>query len=205
MRLLADRDAVVRDHQDRSRERAELETSQQVMDLELRRASLEQELHEVLDEWRRLTLAARLVEEGLRRFEERHQPGVLTEASALFTEVTGGRYRRIVQSGQAEGFAVVTADGTHRSPAELSQGTTEQLYLCIRLGLVAEMTRSGRALPVVMDDVLVNFDDERAEAMARTLARFTQEHQLLFFTCSSRTRDLLAGAAPEADLREMSG
>jgi uncharacterized protein YhaN len=201
--ILAERDEVLREHQDRARDRERLEASTDVMDLELQKSALEQELHDVLDDWRRLRLSAQLIEEALRRFEEAHQPGVLREASTLFARVTGGRYPRIVQADGRESFVVVAADGTHRSPSELSQGTKEQLYLCIRLGLVAELARNGRSLPVVMDDVLVNFDDERAIAMAEVLAAFAEEHQLLFFTCSSRTRDLLSTTAPEAEIRQI--
>lgn len=201
--LEARRDAVLREHQDRARacERLEQETS--VMDLELHKSALEQELREVVDDWRQLRLAARLVESALDRFEGQHQPGVLREASRLFDRVTAGRYPRIVQSDGRAGFSVLTASGTHRETSELSRGTTEQLYLCIRLGLVAELARGGRALPVVMDDVLVNFDDERAAAMAAVLADFASEHQLFFFTCSSRTRDLLAALGPSVEVRNL--
>ena len=195
------RDAVLREHQDHARACQELEQSTDVIDLELHRNALEQQLHDVVDDWRRLRLAARLMEVALERFEGRHQPGVLREASRLFDRVTAGRYPRIVQSDARAGFSVLTAEGTHRDPADLSRGTTEQLYLCIRLGLVAELARSGRGLPVVMDDVLVNFDDRRAAATAGVLADFASDHQILFFTCSSRTRDLLAAAGPQVDVR----
>jgi uncharacterized protein YhaN len=195
------RDEILREHQDRARDRERLEASTDVMDLELSKAALEQELREVLDEWRHLRLAGRLVETALERFEGQHQPGVLREASRLFSGVTGGRYARIMQTDAAAGFSVVSREGTHRALSELSRGTTEQLYLCIRLGLVAELARGGRSLPVVMDDVLVNFDDARATAMAEVLGAFAEEHQLLFFTCSTRTRDLLTGVRSDVDSR----
>ena len=195
------RDAILREHQDRARDRQRLEASTVVMDLELRKASLEQELREVIDEWRQLRLAGRLIEAALERFERQHQPGVLREASQLFAQVTGGRYARIVQSDGRAGFSVVSNEGTHRGLGELSRGTTEQLYLCIRLGLVAELARAGRSLPVVTDDVLVNFDDARAAAMAKVLGAFADEHQLLFFTCSSRTRDLITSTGSNVDCR----
>ena len=89
------------------------------------------------------------------------------------------------------------------SRRELSRGTAEQLYLCVRLGLVAELSRTRVPLPVVMDDVLVNFDDERAAAMARVLAGFAAHHQLFFFTCNRRTRDLLVGAAAGVEERAL--
>jgi uncharacterized protein YhaN len=201
--LQKERDGILRQHQDRARDRERLEESTGVMDFELMKTAREQELREVIDEWRRLRLAGRLIEAALERFEAKHQPGVLREASRLFASVTDGRYPRIVQSEGRTGFSVVTADGTHRSPEELSQGTTEQLYLCVRLGLVAELARGGRSLPVVMDDVLVNFDDQRAAAMARVLRDFATEHQVLFFTCSSWTRDLLVAAGSDVSLRSL--
>ncbi len=201
-RIRARRDEVLREHQDSARLREHLEESTDVMDLELRKSALEQELREILDEWRRLRLARGLIDAALERFEARHQPGVLRAASRLVSEVTGGRYPRIVQSDQERaGFSVLNAEGMHCSPGELSRGTAEQLYLCVRLGLVAELARTRLTLPVVMDDVLVNFDDERAAAMAEVLATFATDHQLIFFTCSSRTRDLLVAARLDVDER----
>ena len=55
--IRAQRDEVLREHQDAARLREQLEESTAVMDLELRKSALEQELREVLDEWRRLQLA----------------------------------------------------------------------------------------------------------------------------------------------------
>ena len=86
--------------------------------------------------------------------------------------------------------------------SQLSRGTTEQLYLSIRLGLAQELARRGVALPLVMDDVLVHFDPERARGMAEVLGVFAREHQVLFFTCHPATRDLLMqhGAARLVEL-----
>jgi uncharacterized protein YhaN len=201
VRVRKERDEALRAHQSAMLELERLEQSTEVVDLELEKSALEQELREVVDEWRQLRLASRLIESALERFEGRHQPGVLGEAGRLFARVTGGRYPRIVPSDERAGFSVIAADGLHRSPRELSRGTAEQLYLCVRLGLVAERARARVPLPVVMDDVLVDFDDERAAAMAGVLAEFARDHQLFFFTCSSRTRDLLLAAAPDADTR----
>jgi len=42
--------------------------------------------------------------------------------------------------------------------------------------------RSGIALPFLADDLFVNFDDERAEAGFRVLAKVARSTQILFFT-----------------------
>ena len=60
----------------------------------------------------------------------------------------------------------------------------EQLFLAIRFALVREFARRGVELPVVMDDLFVNFDQERTEAAADCLIELASEgQQVLFFTC----------------------
>lgn len=193
-------DEVLREHQDARNEKQELEGSNGVGTLELSRASLDHELVEVVARWRVLQVARCLIERTLERFEQERQPAVLQEASHYFSTVTGGRYPRIVQTAESGGFSVVDAAGGRKSPAQLSRGTAEQLYVCIRLGLIAEFSRRVGPLPVAMDDVLVNFDDDRALAMAGVLNEFSQRNacQVLVFTCSSRTKELFAKAAPVA-------
>ena len=61
----------------------------------------------------------------------------------------------------------------HSLPVEvLSRGTREQLFLSLRLALAACYARRGAPLPLVLDDVLVNFDAERAKAAASVLRDF---------------------------------
>jgi uncharacterized protein YhaN len=65
----------------------------------------------------------------------------------------------------------------------LSRGSREQLFLAIRLALVQEFARQGTALPMILDDVLVNFDQHRSEAAVDVLREFAERgHQVLLFT-----------------------
>ncbi len=63
-------------------------------------------------------------------------------------------------------------------------GAREQLFLALRLALVSSYARRGAVLPMILDDVLVNFDSQRARAAAEVLFDFAAaDHQLLVFTC----------------------
>jgi uncharacterized protein YhaN len=53
----------------------------------------------------------------------------------------------------------------------------------LRLAYVQHYATTAEPLPVVLDDVLVNFDDERATATLRALAAFASTTQVLLFTC----------------------
>ena len=67
---------------------------------------------------------------------------------------------------------------------QLSGGTREQLFLAVRLAVVGEFTRQGIELPMILDDILVNFDQLRTETAVETLLEFAAEgQQILFFTC----------------------
>ena len=73
----------------------------------------------------------------------------------------------------------------------LSRGTREAVYLSLRLALVGAYARRGATLPMVLDDVLVNFDSERARAAAKVLRDFAASgYQVLMFTCHDHVRDM---------------
>lgn len=182
---------AIRLHRDAERSRQALEESSDVAARELELGGHRAELETALRRWQVVTSARVLIEETLAEYSRTRQPPVLTEASAHLARVTGGAYTQILERDDAEGFVVLDSCGGMKAPEHLSRGTLEQLYLSLRLGLVAEFARRAGAVPVIMDDVVVNFDPVRARATAEVLASFAAEHQLLFFTCHPATAELL--------------
>ena len=64
----------------------------------------------------------------------------------------------------------------------MSEGTTDQLFLALRLAALEQSVASGVRLPFLADDLFVNFDDERARAGFEVLADLARSTQVLFFT-----------------------
>ena len=58
-------------------------------------------------------------------------------------------------------------------------------------------------MPLILDDVLVNFDPTRAASVAEVLAETALSHQVLFFTCHPHLRDLVQAVAPQAQVVEL--
>jgi uncharacterized protein YhaN len=170
---------------------AALERETDVVALATERESIIAEIREAIAEWRLLAIAESLVQGTLRRYEVERQPAVLTRAAESFSRVTEGRYTRLV--AREEDLDVLGADGGRIDAAALSRGTAEQLYLCLRLALASEFGRLSVPLPLVMDDVLVNFDPERARLAATVLIETAADHQALLFTCHPETVDMLIG------------
>jgi uncharacterized protein YhaN len=197
----------VRAHQDASNQLRELAGSAQIAQLEQRKLSLEQELDEVLQSWALLGCARLLLERTLRRHEQERQPAVLARAGERFTKVTEGRYVHLLPSvdedGGGEAIRVVSASGAELDASALSRGSVEQLYLCLRIGLAETFAERAEALPLILDDVLVNFDPARAASVAELLAETAEHHQVLFFTCHPHLSDLVHRVAPDAQVLQL--
>lgn len=153
--------------------------------------------------WARLRLAHALLDSAMRRFRERAQAPMLGVASRLFATMTGGRYTRL-RVDDTDGRPVLLAE--RAAPAQatsalaarpeligveaMSEGTADQLYLALRLAALnlrqgtfqGEGQGAGAVMPLVLDDVLMTSDDERAVCVLQALADHARSGQVLLFT-----------------------
>jgi uncharacterized protein YhaN len=65
------------------------------------------------------------------------------------------------------------------------------------LGYVLHYCRQAEPLPIVMDDVLVNFDDDRSRATLEALRDVSREVQVFFFTGQQHFVDLIGDVFPD--------
>jgi len=144
-----------------------------------------------------LAVARKLLDDEVTRFGVEHQPELLARAGAIFAHMTAGRYSGVSRLLDERGTIMANrADGKMLTPVQLSTGAAQQLYLALRLAYIQHYCARSEPLPLVMDDVLVNFDDARAEATLRTLAELSTEIQVLFFTCHPHLVELARGVVP---------
>jgi uncharacterized protein YhaN len=134
--------------------------------------------------WRERAAVGILLDEIRDEYEKFRQPETLREASTYLAKLTGGKYQRIWTPLANDILLVDTEDGTALPIEVLSRGTREQLFVSLRLALVAAYARRGIHLPMILDDVFVNFDAGRTKIAVSVLREFAHEgHQLLVFTC----------------------
>ena len=114
---------------------ARLDGGSQIIELQSLLESKRAELRDRAGEWARLTIARTLLERQMARFSARQQPGLLDSVSRLFAAMTGGRYTSVMRRVDDQ-FVAVRANGMEVTPAALSTGTREQLYLAVRLAYV---------------------------------------------------------------------
>ncbi len=176
---------------------------QRSVELSLTESGLVERVTDAIDRHLVAACAARLLADAQQRYERERQPEVVREAGRLFSTMTQGRYQSLtvpLDSGRIEAFDCQAAA---RTSDLLSRGTAEQLYLAIRLGLIARSGAVGSSLPVLMDDVLVNFDPERRQGAAEAIAQLADERQVVFFTCHPETARVFMDAADRCTLLEI--
>ena len=149
------------------------------------------EMEELKQEWQTLAVSGQMLESIRENYEAKRQPETLQEASHYLERLTEGHYTRIWTRLTGEELLVDNAQGETLSVEHLSRGTREAVYLGLRLALVDAYARRGAVLPMVLDDVLVNFDTNRARAAAEVLRDFAKNgYQVMMFTCHDHIRDL---------------
>ena len=126
-------------------------------------AALQQRIDEAIGRWQVLAVTGQVLESIRASYETDRQPETLQEASGYFSQMTQGRYRRV---WTPVGERILPRRG-RRGALAAGGGPQprgrEQLFLSLRLSLAAYFARRGAPLPLILDDVLVNFDMERAE------------------------------------------
>jgi uncharacterized protein YhaN len=196
--LTAAEEDAVRQHQSLAEEMRRLATSARIADLEQRYVALEVELDAALHQYLVLGTARGLLQRTLAQHERERQPAVVANAAAHFERVTAGRYVGLLADAGVDGRQTIRAlssSGEVIDAHRLSRGTVEQLYLCLRLGLAESFAERSVSLPIVLDDVLVNFDPERAAAVASELASSAETHQILLLTCHPHLAELVMRAS----------
>jgi len=166
----------------------------------LERAVAVERLAELAERWAVLTLAAKVVRLAMERYEKERQPEVLRHGQKYFKQMTAGRYERIFNPVGEQRFEVLTTRGRRLPPEKLSRGTAEQLYLALRLGLIEERKTHSEPVPIMMDDILVNFDSPRAEAACQAIARIAKSHQVIYLTCHPHIVELFQKQLPKANM-----
>ncbi|MEK6764869.1 MAG: AAA family ATPase [Planctomycetota bacterium] len=169
---------------------SELEKNERLGGLRLEEENLKARLQEAISEWSVNALCHKLLNDAMAVYERERQPLVLKHAGKYLDKITEGRYVRVIKKAEGNKLVVETPEGQQKSVTELSRGTAEQLYLSMRLAFIKEYANRVGTLPLIVDDILVNFDPQRAKTTIRLLDEISKENQIIMFTCHPNTLDL---------------
>ena len=126
--------------------------------------------------------------EARQELQRRFAPRITKGARDLFAQLTGDRYDRLVLAEDLSIEAAARDEDVLHSQQWRSDGTVDQLYLALRLAVARELIPTA---PLILDDALVRFDDERLVKALEILKQEAAQKQVILFTCQSRERTLL--------------
>lgn len=132
-----------------------------------------------------LTIAQQTQLKAAAELQRRFAPRISQRAQELFQKLTAGRYNRLTLAEDLSLSAGAQGENTLRGSLWRSDGTADQLYLALRLAVAEELTPDA---PLVLDDALVRFDDERLALALEILREEARTKQVILFTCQSREK-----------------
>ncbi len=156
----------------------------------LRTASCEKEsaaarIEALTAEYIEQQLGSTLLAKAMALYREKHQDPLLKRAGEYFATLTCGAFvglaidedenQRVLKGIRAQG-------GAHLDLDAMSDGTRDQLFLALRLAYIENYCENTAVCPVILDDVLMAFDDERTAATLCALQELSRKTQVLVFT-----------------------
>lgn len=147
-------------------------------------------------QWAARALCLQLFKNAKEVYEREKQPGVLKKASEYFASISDQQFRKVMAPIGEKRILVERATGEVVDTAFLSRGTAEQLYLAMRFALADEYA-ARISLPMVMDDIFVNFDQTRLQNTIKLLKTVSKQQQMIMFTCHPHVREAVTKLIPE--------
>ncbi|MFP4049758.1 MAG: ATP-binding protein, partial [Desulfovermiculus sp.] len=140
----------------------------------------------------RLRLASLVLEEAIERYRTENQDPVLALAGQYFRELTLGSFSSLRTDVDDRGEQVIVGlrgDADRVQVQGMSDGTRDQLYLALRLASLEYRLEKSEPMPFIVDDILVNFDEERTRAALQAMARLGEKNQVLVFSHHRQVAD----------------
>ena len=162
-------------------------------DLQDQLAQKREQLSSLQTEYDAITLAMDALTQANTTLQNRFSPALGARAAEIFSAITAGRYDKVLLSRDFSLSAEMAGDPVGRSIRLLSQGAADQLYLAVRLAICDMVLPAEKRVPLILDDALVSFDDDRLRAALDYLLAESEKRQILLFTCQKREMDYLSG------------
>ena len=155
--------------------------------------SLQAQISQLQEEYDALRLAMDTLTGVNSILQNRFSPQLSRRTAEIFHELTEGRYTAAALDRSFHLTARPAGDPIDRDIQLLSAGAADQLYLSARLAICELVLPPEKSIPIILDDALTNFDNERCAAALRWLKQAAAHRQILLFTCHSREADFFAG------------
>lgn len=154
---------------------------------------IREEIDRLEQEYDSLALAISALDSANNALQTRFSPALGKRTAEIFRELTGDRYQSVALDRELNLSVQPQGDPVQRDARYLSGGALDQLYLCARLAICQLVLPRDREIPLILDDALANFDDQRCGAILNWLQQEAKTRQIILFTCHSREKAFFEG------------
>jgi uncharacterized protein YhaN len=133
----------------------------------------------------RLRLATHLLQTQIERFRKENQGPLLAKSGTVFNTITRGAYSGLgaeFNAGDLPVLVGVRPDDSKVPIDGMSDGSRDQLFLALRLAALEQHVDAHEPMPLILDDLLMTFDNDRAKAILPQLRSLAQRTQIFLFT-----------------------
>lgn len=156
-------------------------------------------LQHTIDEWLAQAFTQLMMQEAQHFYEKERQPLVIRQASEYVQIMTKGRYTLQASMDGRDLYAVDVMQNRIKE-GQWSSGLGDQIYLAIRISLAIAFSQQIEPLPLILDDLLVRFDEQRQREALQFLGELGKKEQIFLFTCQEQTKQLAKLTRDEQDL-----
>lgn len=129
--------------------------------------------------------AAILLARAIEHHREHSAQPILSRAQQLLPQLTADSLTRLFVDDEGGDHPVLMArraNGAELGVSGMSDGTRDQLYLALRLAALEHHLDALPPLPVLLDDILVNYDESRVTTTLPALVEIAQRTQVIVLT-----------------------
>lgn len=158
------------------------------------------EIANYTDEYITYKLASLLLQKGIEFYRENNQSPILNRASEIFRRITLASFDGLTVEYDKKDQPVIMGVRNKDELVEISgmsDGTTDQLYLALRIASIEKYVNENEPLPLIVDDILVHFDDERSKETLKVLLELSEHTQIIFFSHHYRLIELMEEVTTE--------
>lgn len=162
-----------------------------VSDIDEQISELETKIADMDRYYNVLQQAREALEAAVSEMQNSFGPALNTAAAENLARLTGRRYEDLRVDRNFEVKVSDPATERFREWQYFSGGKIDQIYLALRVAISDQISNPGQRLPLLLDDILIQYDEQRAEAALQWLMAKSKEEnqQMVFFSCQERIRE----------------
>lgn len=142
---------------------------------------------------------------ALRRLASERRTTMLHDVEEAFVAITAPAWSSVDVWSQTEGEKLVGVqpDGSSVPVEDMSTGTMGQLYFALRVAGYRSFVRDLGPLPMILDDIMETFDDDRAKAALQLCSDIGRSGQAIIFTHHAHLVELASDTIPGVNIVDM--